>query len=177
MLAGTPRKPGLRTGFTTEDRTTRMIEISSELLERCYAHGAETYPEEACGALSGPKDDPAALTGFHPIENSLGRLHAEDPRRYPRTPKEGYVLDPLAYIKLERALAAEGNAIRVIYHTHVEVGAYFSEEDIKRATWDGHPILPGVLYLVCGIKASAPDGAILAVFNEKSGNFDTHVLE
>ena len=157
--------------------TSPMIGIPKEMLARCYAHGAETYPHEACGVLSGPAGDPAALTGFHPLENTLGKLHAEDPGRYPRTPEEGYVLDPLAYMKLEKALTAEGKAIRVIYHTHVEVGAYFSEEDVKQATWDGNPILPGIVYLVCGIKQHQPDGAILAAFNEQTKAFDTHPME
>lgn len=157
--------------------TSPIIKIPKELLERCYAHGAETYPHEACGVLSGPADDPARLTGFHLMENKLGKLHAENPGRYPRTPEEGYVLDPLAYMKLDKALRAEGQTIRVIYHSHVEVGAYFSEEDVKQATWDGNPILPGLIYLVCGIKQQQPDGAILATFNETTKDFDTHPVE
>ena len=60
---------------------------------------------------------------------------------------------------------------------HVEVGAYFSEEDVKQATWDGNPILPGLIYLVCGIKQHQPDGAILAAFNEQTKVFDTHPVE
>lgn len=154
-----------------------MIEIPKEMLERCYAHGAETYPHEACGVLSGPSGDPAALTGFHEVENTLAKLHAEDPQRYPRTPEEGYVLDPLTYMKLDKSLSAEGGAIKVVYHTHVDVGAYFSEEDIKQATWDGNPVLPGIVYLVCGVKARQPDGAILAIFNEQTKSFDTHPVE
>jgi adenylyltransferase/sulfurtransferase len=151
-----------------------MIEIPPELLNRCFAHGSEIYPEEACGVLSGPIAEPGRLTGFHPIANTLGKLHGEDPERYPRTPGEGYVLDAAAYLKLDRALKAEGEEIRVIYHTHVDVGAYFSEEDKKQATWAGEPLFPGMYYLVCGIKARKSDGSILAVFNEQSRDFDEH---
>lgn len=153
-----------------------MIEIPQELLEQCYAHGSETYPEEACGVLSGPIADPARLNGFHPIPNTLGRLHAEDPERYPRTPREGYVLDAAEYLKLERALQPKGEQIRVIYHTHVDVGAYFSAEDKKQATWAGEPLFPGITYLVCGVKERKPDGSILAVFNPETGDFDEHKL-
>ena len=154
-----------------------MIKIPPEILNRCFTHGGETYPEEACGVLSGPADDPTRLTGTHPIENTLGRLHAEDPERYPRTPREGYVLDAAAYVKLERALAEEGKKIRVIYHTHVDVGAYFSEEDKKQATWGGEPIFPNLVYLVCGIKARKPDGSILVDFNQETREFDEHPVE
>lgn len=149
-----------------------MIEIPPELLSRCYAHGGETYPEEACGVLSGPSDNPALLTGFHPIANTLGQLHAEDPARYPRTPREGYVLDAAAYIKLERALQPGGEQIRVIYHTHVDVGAYFSAEDKKQATWGEEPLFPGIYYLVCGVKQRRPDGSVLVFFNNDTKAFD-----
>ena len=154
-----------------------MIPIPKELLQRCYEHGAQTYPDECCGVLSAPADDPARLTGFHPIANTLNRLHEQDPQRYPRTAREGYVLDALAFAKLERSLEEQGRKIRVVYHSHVDVGAYFSEEDKKQATWDGKPILPGLFYLVCGVKARNPDGAILAAFNEASGDFDEQKVD
>ncbi len=154
-----------------------MIEIPPELLSRCYGHGGETYPDEACGVLSGPRGDPARLTGFHPIANTLGQLHAEDPERYPRTPREGYVLDAAAYMKLEKELAAEGQQIRVIYHTHVDVGAYFSEEDKKRATWAEEPLFPGIHYLVCGVKDGRPDGSVLVFFNDETKTFDETRIE
>ena len=92
-----------------------MIEIPESLLQSCYEHGASTFPEEACGVLSGPEAEAGLLADFFPMENTLGKLHAEDPARYPRTPREGYVLDPAAFMKLEKALAAEGKKIRVIY--------------------------------------------------------------
>ncbi len=149
-----------------------MIEIPEPLLQSCYEHGASTYPEEACGVLSGPEAEAGLLADFFPMENTLVKLHAEDPARYPRTPREGYVLDPAAFMKLEKALAAEGKKIRVIYHTHVDVGAYFSEEDVKQATWAGEPIWPGMIYLVCGIKERRPDGSILAAFNAETKAFD-----
>jgi proteasome lid subunit RPN8/RPN11 len=72
---------------------------------------------------------------------------------------------------LERRLGQEGQAIRVIYHSHVEVGAYFSAEDTKRALWDGQPLFPGVGYLVCGIKDRRPDGAVIAWYDPASGVF------
>ena len=122
--------------------------------------------------LSGPAGEEETLTDFHPMENQLGRLHASDPERYPRSPREGYHLDPMAFMKLQKRLEAEGSRVRAIFHTHPDVGAYFSEEDRRQATWDGRPLYPGVVYLVCGIKGGRPDGAVVAVYNEASGGFD-----
>ena len=59
--------------------TVPPITIPPALLQRCFAHGAETYPEEGCGVLSGPAGDAETLEGWHPIPNILNRMHAEDP--------------------------------------------------------------------------------------------------
>ncbi len=80
-------------------------------------------------------------------------------------------------MRLEKELAAQGRKIKAIFHTHVDVGAYFSEEDSTRALWAGRPVLPGVAYLVCGIKDREPDGAILAYFDESKETFATVPVE
>lgn len=143
------------------------IAVPADVLRQCYAHGQATYPEEACGYLSGPEAEPGALTEVHPIPNIQNRMHAEDPETYPRTAREAYFLDPKVRLPLERRLRADGRALRVIYHTHPDVGAYFSAEDQRKALMpNGDPVMPGVLYLVCGVTHGQPDGAILAWWDE-----------
>ena len=149
------------------------IAIPTSLLQRCYEHGAGAYPDEGCGVLSGPANGEGVLDNWHPLTNILNRLHAEDPEGYPRTAREGYVIDPGEMMRLEKSLAAEGRKIKVIVHSHVDVGAYFSEEDKTRALWAGEPIQPGIAYLVCGVKDRRPDGAILAFFDREAGGFLT----
>ena len=158
-------------------RKTTPIPIPRELLEQCYTHGGQTYPEEACGIISGPAEQPEALTTYHAMENILGRLHAEDPERYPRSPREGFVLDPKAFLELEKKLKEQNEVIRIICHTHPDVGAYFSQEDHKQATWADEPLFPGMYYLVCGIREKQPDGAILAIYNDERHAFDEHPVE
>jgi adenylyltransferase/sulfurtransferase len=147
--------------------------IPPHLLAQCYAHGAETYPEEGCGVLSGPADDPAALDAWHPIPNILNAMHDEDPERYPRTAANGYFMDPATMMRLDKELAASGRRSKVIVHSHVDVGAYFSAEDKTRALWAGEPILPGMAYLVCGVKDRRPDGSILAYYDPALRDFAT----
>ncbi len=149
------------------------LAIPADLLAQCFAHGAATYPEEGCGVLSGPADDPARVDDCHVVGNVLNRMHAEDPERYPRTAANGYFMDPAQMMKLERALREAGRAVRVIFHTHVDVGAYWSEEDNTRALWAGQPIQPGIAYLVCGVKERRPDGAVLVWFDDDAGTFQT----
>jgi adenylyltransferase/sulfurtransferase len=154
-----------------------QLKIPSELLRFCFARAAEGYPEEVCGVLAGPESDPRDVTAAHPVRNILNRLHGEDPQRYPRQATHGYVLDPKEHMLLERKLSQDGQAIRVIYHSHVDVGAYFSEEDQRRALWEGEPLFPDVAYLVCGIKGRAPDGAVLAWFDPATRAFtETRIL-
>lgn len=141
------------------------------LLAQCFAHGRETYPHEACGVLSGPADSPAAVSEAHRIANILDALHRRDPEHYPRTARKGYVLDPYGYLKVERALEAKGHRIKAVYHTHIDVGAYFSPEDRKHALWNGKPVFPSVFFLVCGVKNGEPDGAVIAYFDEQHRAF------
>ena len=86
------------------------------------------------------------------------------------------MIDPLEQLKLERQLKERGNQIRVIYHSHPDVGAYFSEKDIEDALWDGRPRYPGVVYLVCGVRKGKEDGAILAEFDHQTGGFNCITL-
>jgi proteasome lid subunit RPN8/RPN11 len=51
-----------------------------------------------------------------------------------------------------------GERIGCIFHSHVDVGAYFSAEDRAMAAPDNVPLHPGVAYLVVAVdegKASA----------------------
>jgi proteasome lid subunit RPN8/RPN11 len=149
----------------------KELKISNELLRHCFAHGAQGYPEEVCGILAGPEDKPHLVTAAHPLANILNQKHAEDPEGFPRTAAEGYVLDPREHMLLERKLGKSGEAVRVIYHSHVDVGAYFSDEDKRRALWNDEPLYPGVAYLVCGVKNRKPDGAVLVWYDPSNRLF------
>ena len=151
--------------------TANRFRIPSKLLAHCFAHGRETYPREACGVLSGPAASPGAISKAHRIANILDALHRRDPEHFRRTARTGYVLDPSGYLTVERALEARGHRIKAVYHTHVDVGAYFSAEDRKRALWDGKPIFAGVFFLVCAVKNGEPDGAVIAYFDEEHRAF------
>lgn len=154
-----------------------MLSITPEILEKCYQFGIEAYPEEACGMISGSKSDRIALDAIHPMKNMMNLYHEQDPERFPRTNKNAYMIDPLEQMKLERALKKQGQCIKVIYHSHPDVGAYFSDKDRADALWEGEPRFPGVHFLVCGIKDKKRDGAILVSFNDETKDFDITPLD
>src|SRR5439155_1270512 len=62
------------------------------------------------------------------------------------------MLDELetAHPRLKR-LADEGFAFAVIYHSHPNAGAYFSETDRGQALIKGEPAYPGAVYVVVSV--------------------------
>jgi len=108
------------------------IVLPERLVAQIYAHCEAAYPEEGCGILVGPPDEPLA-TRVHPCANVQNRLHAEDPKAHPRDARTAYRIDPRELFDLARRLRDEGLAMKAIFHSHADVGAYFSDEDQRQA--------------------------------------------
>ncbi len=149
-----------------------MIPFNPHILKKCYKLGCAAYPEEACGMISGKVDIDNHLDQVHSMKNVMNDYHAENPDLYPRTNRNAYMIDPLQQIKLERDLKKQQCRVKIIFHTHPDVGAYFSDKDKEDALWNGEPRHPDLHYLVCGIKNGNRDGAVLVMFNLKTKNFD-----
>jgi len=131
--------------------------ISPEALAEIYAHARRDYPEECCGVIYGPKDVPVADRAVAGT-NIQNQLHAEDPATFPRDARTAYNLGGKDQRELDDSLDGDHPA-KIIYHSHVDVGAYFSETDQKLALFFGEPSRP-VDYVVIDVKA---DGARCAV--------------
>jgi proteasome lid subunit RPN8/RPN11 len=86
------------------------------------------------------------------VENVADRYHAVDPERFPRTSRDSYLMDPKAQLRVQRELEAWGGEVAAVWHSHVEVGAYFSEKDRADAVVDGVQAVPGAEYLVLGVR-------------------------
>jgi proteasome lid subunit RPN8/RPN11 len=87
-----------------------------------------------------------------PVPNVADRYHAADPARFPRTSRDSYLMDPKAQLRLQRELEAWGGEVVAVWHSHVEVGAYFSEKDRADAVVEGIQTVPGAEYLVLGVR-------------------------
>ncbi len=87
-----------------------------------------------------------------PVPNVADRYHAADPEHFPRTSRDSYLMDPGVQLRLHREIEAWGGEIVAVWHSHVEVGAYFSEKDRADAVVDGVQALPGAEYLVLGVR-------------------------
>ena len=131
-------------------------DIPRESLEIIFAHAKEGYPEEVCGFI---------LDGgeVRRCENQQNKMHSVDPETYPRDAKTAYFLGFKDIRFLEDSMKSE-KPVRIIYHSHVDVGAYFSAEDERAATVEGELLYP-VDYLVVDVQKDGVRGAKLFRFD------------
>lgn len=130
--------------------------LTADALAAMYDHARREYPKECCGLVFGPRDEPAASRAL-PCLNIQDQLHADDPVRNPRDARTAYNLDAPDLFRLQRSLRGAEPA-KIVYHSHVDVGAYFSDTDQAAAQLDGEPSYP-VEYVVVDIRADGPRGA------------------
>jgi proteasome lid subunit RPN8/RPN11 len=129
--------------------------IARAVLDAIYAHAREGYPEEVCGFIVGGDEAKRC-------ENRQNALHAEDPVAFPRNATTAYNIGAKDLFFLDRSQKSE-RPVRVIYHSHVDVGAYFSAEDERAAVSDGELLYP-VDYLVVDVRKDGVRGAKLFRF-------------
>jgi proteasome lid subunit RPN8/RPN11 len=87
-----------------------------------------------------------------PVANVADRYRELEPDQYPSSSRESYLMDPQEQFRIHRELARSGGEIVTVWHSHVEVGAYFSAKDRADALIDGAQVVPGAEYLVLGVK-------------------------
>jgi proteasome lid subunit RPN8/RPN11 len=124
--------------------------LTAAELQAIQDHARATYPAECCGVLLVRTRGEAERRLLLRCRNIQDELHAKDPGRFPRTARTAY------YIAHEHLLEighreSEGFEVQIIYHSHVDAGAYFSETDRRNAMVDGTPAYPTATYVVVGV--------------------------
>ncbi len=104
--------------------------------------------QESCGLVLARGEAREVLE----VPNVADRWHAANPHQHPRTVRDGSVRDPTALLAVLRSLEGSGGRIAAVWHSHVDAGARFSEEDLAEALVAGVPVLPGVEYVVVGLR-------------------------
>lgn len=138
-----------------------MNVLTQRALHEIYKYACRTYPRECCGFVLA---DATVREGT----NIQDELHAADPDRYQRTAANGYTFSVADTVFLNYSFKTP-NPVAVIYHSHPDVGAYFSDEDVNKALYAGEPLLP-VDYLVVDVAAGNVRGAKL--FAWRNGRFE-----
>jgi len=123
--------------------------LTAAELEAIREHARADYPAECCGVLlvRGGATQTRRLLACRNIQDEL---HARDPGRFPRTAGTAYYIDHADLLEIGRR-EGEGFEVRVIYHSHIDAGAYFSETDRQNAMVDGAPAYPQATYVVVAV--------------------------
>jgi proteasome lid subunit RPN8/RPN11 len=116
------------------------------------AQAVEEYPFESCGVILARGGERRLLR----CRNAQNELHARDPVRYPRDARTAYYIDPKDLLRIGD-LERQGFDVTVIYHSHVDAGAYFSETDRRQAVVGGEPAYPGAVYVVTSVVRGVVD--------------------
>ncbi len=140
--------------------------------------------EEACGYLVGPAGDPLLCDEIAPLPNLVARLHQLDPGTFFRTARTAFAFDEKKFIAALRHGRALGRPVKVIYHSHLDAGAYFSATDAAVMSGGDPPAFAGgparlgpgpqwpVSFLVTSVRGGAMGPTIdehkLFIWHEKS---------
>jgi proteasome lid subunit RPN8/RPN11 len=107
--------------------------ITINAMGEIYRLAIEQYPRECCGLI--------LQQGIRPCENVQDQLHRSDPISYPRTSASAFTFSGADSLFLSRNIDT-ANPVKVIYHSHPDVGAYFSSTDKANALYGDQPIYP-----------------------------------
>ena len=147
---------------------TNPLEIPPAALAAVYREARAAFPAECCGWLTGPPDGDA-VDAIRPAVNAQDV--AEHPTASERTAETAYVFNSADLLDLNAGLDGDTPA-RVIYHSHPNGRAYFSDTDRTVATspWGDGPAYP-VQQLVVGIDAERVVEAALFGWDDDAGGF------
>lgn len=128
--------------------------------------------EEACGYLEGPVGDALAIDRAVELENLANKYHQADPEGHPRTGHDYFKINALKFERAIREGIEGGRPVKVFFHSHLDCGAYFSEEDAASMTMGGtgDPSFE-LSYLVTAVDKGEVTAHRLFIWNAASKSF------
>jgi [CysO sulfur-carrier protein]-S-L-cysteine hydrolase len=124
------------------------LSVSAAVLAEVQAHALECYPSECCGFISGPATQTDVLSHAVREVNEADKYHKLDPETFPRTSKMYFKINELRAAKAFDSGDKSGEPIKVIYHSHCDAGAYFSQEDAATFASDNTLMWPCAFIVV-----------------------------
>lgn len=149
---------------------TRPIAISAVLRDAIYAHARTTYPDECCGYLTG------APSGAS-VDNIVRCTNAQNEQRDvaqsiegagapARDADRGFVIAGAELLRFAKSFDGPAPA-RIVYHSHTNGRAYFSELDRAMAAGPAYP----VQHLVVGVGADGVTEAAQFAWSDAAGEY------
>jgi proteasome lid subunit RPN8/RPN11 len=126
------------------DSHSKLVDyLTINVIKEIYRLAIDQYPRECCGLI--------LKQGIRPCQNIQDQLHQADPINYPRNATTAFTFSAPDSLFLSRNIDTE-NPVKIIYHSHPDVGAYFSDTDKANALYEGQPIYP-VDHLVLDVQS------------------------
>ena len=123
--------------------------VTGEELAQIRAQAEAEYPSECCGVILERGTERLVLR----CHNAQDALRARDPARYTRDSSTAYSIHSKDLF-LIGDLQKRGYRVAVIYHSHIDVDAYFSATDKRDALSGGEsPVYPEARYIVVSVRA------------------------
>jgi proteasome lid subunit RPN8/RPN11 len=142
----------------------KAIAIPAPVLEAIYAHAGAAFPAECCGYLVGPAGGDS-VTAAVPCTN----VQAREQVIAGRGAETAFAIGGAELLAFARSLDSERPA-RVVYHSHTNGRAYFSEADRAMAVTADGPTYP-VQHLVVGVTATGVTGAVQLAWSGEARDY------
>jgi proteasome lid subunit RPN8/RPN11 len=145
-----------------------MIRQEADSLKKCLdiigEHALKDYPSECCGVVLASKSISANPSQSYEVflcTNIQDKMHANEPDTYTRDSGTAYLIDPAEQTEVFISAKAEELQIVAFYHSHIDCGVYFSDEDKRLATWGDEPTFPDTAYIIVSVeKGKVADSGI-----------------
>ena len=134
-------------------------------------HAESEYPDECCGVCLEKVSPEASILEWVPCRNIQNDMHARVPAFFPRKADTAFVIDPTDWFPIQQRINRKEARLAILYHSHVDAPAYFSDEDHRQAMWDDLPKFPETIYLVLSVIEGRMDHWRAFEWDEASGNF------
>jgi len=111
--------------------TAGGLKIRRDVLDAVERDALAGYErdEEVCGYLRGPAEAPLLCDEHVAMVNIANKLHALDPVQYFRTARMFFAFNEKKFDDAVTASRRSGHPVKVLYHSHLDAGAYFSPTD------------------------------------------------
>jgi proteasome lid subunit RPN8/RPN11 len=139
------------------------MKIPRQLLHQIHQHLESGYPNEACGVMLGKN---GVVTEVVSADNQ----RTAQPAGGGESARNRYLIDPIAYIKIERDADKRGLQVLGIYHSHPDVAARPSKFDLDHA-W------PNFSYLIVSVVKGKAVESNSWLLREDRSQFDQEAIE
>ena len=151
------------------------LTISRSALDLVEAAGVAAYgrDEEACGFLQGPAEQALHCDEAKELENLANKYHEIDPENHPRTGHDYFKINTKKFEKALQEGVSQNRPVKVFFHSHLDCGSYFSEEDAASMTMGGESDPAYALaYLVTAVDKGEVTAHRLFIYNYETKGFD-----